>query len=182
MGGRRAVFLDRDGVLNEAVVRNRLPYPPMTLEEVQLTGGARESVDRLRAAGFVTICITNQPDVARGDLDRDRAEAINTRVASEVGLDEIIACFHDSRDNCDCRKPKPGMILEGSARWSVTPQESYLVGDRWRDIDAGAAAGCRTVLIDRSWAEQSPAHQPNRIVHSLPEAVTWILNDSRRDV
>jgi D-glycero-D-manno-heptose 1,7-bisphosphate phosphatase len=180
VGGRRAVFFDRDGVLNEAVVRDRKPYPPTTVDEVRFIDGAAESVALLREAGFVTLCVTNQPDVARGTLDKAIADSINRHIAERLGLDDLIACFHDDTDGCDCRKPKPGMILDGASRWSVDVTESYMVGDRWRDIDAGTAAGCRTVLVDRSWAERSSESEPHARVKSPLDAATWILNDARR--
>ena len=174
----RAAFLDRDGVLNDAVVRDGQPYPPQTVEELVFDSGAKASVAALRDAGFVTICVTNQPDVARGTLDREIAAAINERVRTELGLDDLIACFHDNADRCDCRKPLPGMLVEGSRRWNVDLASSYMVGDRWRDIDAGRAAGCRTVLIDRHWRERTADAEPNARVTSITEAARFILEDS----
>ena len=175
----RAVFLDRDGVLNRAVVRDGKPYPPTSLEDLAFETGARESVARLRDAGFVTICITNQPDVARGTLARSRADEINRRVVDELGLDDLIACFHDDADRCDCRKPKPGMLIEGTRRWNVDLRESYMVGDRWRDVDAGRAAGCRTILLERNWPERRAAGEPDARLGTITEAARWILADAR---
>lgn len=175
---QRAAFLDRDGVLNRAIVRDGQPYPPQTVDELQFEPGARESVSLLRDAGFRTICVTNQPDVARGTLPRDVANDINRRVVDELGLDDLIACFHDGADGCDCRKPLPGMLLEGGRRWSVDLATSYMVGDRWRDVDAGIAAGCKTVLIDRDWRERQAEKQPHARVASIVEATRWILSDS----
>lgn len=180
MRSQRGVFLDRDGILNEVVERDRKPFPPMKLDEVRLIEGARLAVSSLRLAGFVTICVTNQPDVARGVMDRRTADAINNYVASELRVDDLIACFHDDSDGCTCRKPLPGMLIEAAARWSLRLEESYLVGDRWRDIDAGTAAGCRTVLVDRGWAERSPAGTPTARARSPLEAARWILRDARR--
>lgn len=175
---QRAAFLDRDGVLNTAIVRDGQPYPPQSLDELRFEPGAKESVGLLRDAGFRTICVTNQPDVARGTLAADVATEINRRVVDELGLDDLIACFHDNADRCDCRKPLPGMLVEGGRRWGVDLAESYMVGDRWRDVDAGKAAGCKTVLIDRDWRERAAEAKPNARVVSIVEAARWILTDS----
>jgi transaldolase len=176
---RRAVFFDRDGVLNDALVQNGNPHPPASLDDLRLASDARESVALLRAAGFVTICVTNQPDVARGTLEHGAADAMNAYVRRELELDDVIACYHDDTDACACRKPRPGMLLEGARRWSVDLAQSYMVGDRWRDIEAGTAAGCRTVFVDRTWPERRPAHEPNATVASVADAAAWILANSR---
>jgi D-glycero-D-manno-heptose 1,7-bisphosphate phosphatase len=176
---RRAVFFDRDGVLNEAVVRDRKPFPPTSVAEVRFSSGARDAVIELRAAGFATVCVTNQPDVARGTLDRDVAESINRYVAESLGLDDFVACYHDDRDDCPCRKPKPGMIFDAASRLSLDVTRSYLVGDRWKDIEAGFAAGCRTVFVDRSWDERGGTAKPDARVETPLDATRWILNDSK---
>lgn len=181
MAKRKAIFFDRDGVLNESLVIDGLPHPPATLADLRVTDGAAAAVAELRAAGFVTICVTNQPDVARGTLDHATAEALNLRLRHETGLDDVAACYHDDADGCDCRKPKAGMLLRKAEEWHVELADSYMVGDRWRDIDAGARAGCRTVLIDHGWPERAPAHPPDTRTASLPEAVRWILQDARRN-
>ena len=176
---RRAVFFDRDGVLNDAVVRDGNPHPPERLADVCVASGAREAVAALRAAGFVTICVTNQPDVARGTLPRTEAEAMNRFVRDELGIDDLIACYHDDGDRCSCRKPKPGMLADGARRWDVDLGRSFMVGDRWRDIDAGAAAGCTTIYLDRAWPERTPARGPDARVASVTEAAEWILSRLR---
>ncbi len=178
--GRRAVFLDRDGVLNRAIEKEGRPYPPTSLSALAFLSDARDSVTRLRHAGFITICVTNQPDVARGSLNAKDAKAINTFTVQSLGLDDLISCFHDDADACRCRKPKPGMLFKGSERWSIDLNRSYLIGDRWRDIDAGATAGCRTILIDRGWKERQPTHEPHSRVTSTTDAVNWIFSDSRK--
>ncbi len=177
----RAVFLDRDGVLNEAVEREGRPHPPSSLADLKFVPGARESIERLKAAGFVVICVTNQPDVARGTLPSAAAEQINGNVVEALRLDDLIACYHDDVDSCQCRKPRPGMLLEGARRWSVRLQDSYVVGDRWRDIDAGSVAGCRTVLVERGWLERQPAFEPDARVASVVSAANWILADYRKN-
>jgi D-glycero-D-manno-heptose 1,7-bisphosphate phosphatase len=169
-----AVFFDRDGVLNQAVVRDGKPYPPASAEELRLTPGAAAALERLRALGLPLVVVTNQPDVARGAQDRAAVEEIHRRLRRELPIDDVLACFHDDADGCGCRKPKPGLILEGAARWGADPRSSFLVGDRWRDIAAGQAAGCRTVWIDHGYRERVPA-APDAVAASLDEAVEWIL-------
>jgi D-glycero-D-manno-heptose 1,7-bisphosphate phosphatase len=172
---QRAVFLDRDGVLNESAIRAGQPYPPDSVEQVKLVEGAAGALARLKAKGFLLLVVTNQPDVARGKQTMEAVEAIHQKMARELPLDEILVCYHDDRDQCSCRKPKPGMILEGAARWGVDLTRSFLVGDRWRDIEAGQAAGCKTVWVDREYQERKPRQPADARVSSLTEAVEWIL-------
>jgi D-glycero-D-manno-heptose 1,7-bisphosphate phosphatase len=174
---RRAVFLDRDGVLNEPVVRDGRPYPPAGPDELHICDGARSALEALRVEGFVLICVTNQPDVARGTVSIATVNAINARLRAELPLDDVVVCPHDDSDDCACRKPRPGMVDDAARRHDLDPQTSYLVGDRWRDIEAGAAARCRTVLVDRGYAEVGPAVEPDARVASISEAAAWILAD-----
>jgi len=172
---KRAVFLDRDGVLNEAIIKDGKPYPPQTAAEVRIVPGAAEALQRLKRRGLALIVVTNQPDVARGTQTAEAVRAIGERLRRELPLDEILVCAHDDGDGCDCRKPKPGLILEGAARFGVDLAHSFLIGDRWRDIEAGQAAGCRTVWIDRGYRERAPERAPDARVSSLGEAVDWIV-------
>ena len=175
-GVRRAVFLDRDGVLNEPVIRDARPYPPAGLEELKLVPDAAGALDRLKAAGFLLIVVTNQPDVARGTQSRPTVEAIHAAIRKVLPIDEFYTCWHDDADACLCRKPKPGLLMEAAAKHRIDLPASFLIGDRWRDIDAGSAAGCRTVLIDRSYRERAPERSPDFCAGSLVAAVDWILN------
>jgi D-glycero-D-manno-heptose 1,7-bisphosphate phosphatase len=168
------VFLDRDGVLNEPVVREGRPYPP-SAKEFRISGGAREALDRLKAAGFLLIVVTNQPDVARGTLARETLDAIHRIVRAELPVDDVRVCCHDDGDACGCRKPKPGLLLQAASEYGIDLSRSFLVGDRWRDIDAGAAAGCRTVLIDYHYRERAPDSQPDFRAPTLAAAAAWIL-------
>ncbi len=172
----RAVFLDRDGVLNRAIVRDGRPYSPAGLDELEVTPGAREALARLKGAGFLLICVTNQPDVARGLQRRETVEAMHDALRAVLPLDDLLVCYHSDSDHCACRKPAPGLLLEAAARHGVDLSQSFMVGDRWRDVDAGARGGCRTVLIDYGYAEREPAMPPDRRVRSLGEAVAWILS------
>jgi D-glycero-D-manno-heptose 1,7-bisphosphate phosphatase len=172
--GGAAVFLDRDGVLNEAVVRDGKPYPPPSAAAVQIIGDAPAALGRLKSAGLPLIVVTNQPDVARGTQTMAAIEEINALLRSALPLDDFLTCAHDDRDDCACRKPKPGLILEGAARHGADPARSFMVGDRWRDIESGKNAGCRTIWIDRGYRERAP-ESPDARVASLTEAVEWIL-------
>jgi histidinol-phosphate phosphatase family protein len=175
---RRAVFLDRDGVLNQPVIRNQRPYAPSSVAELKILPNAEEAFRRLKSAGFLMIVVTNQPEVARGNQSRTAVEEINAALRAALPVDDFYVCFHDGADDCTCRKPGPGMLLEAAALRNISLPRSFLVGDRWRDVDAGAAAGCRTVLIDYSYNERGPDHTPDYRAGSLSEAVDWILKQS----
>lgn len=150
---RRAVFLDRDGVLNETFVRDNRAYAPLTLHDFRLKEGVREQVARLRSLGFICIVVTNQPEVARGALDLGTLERMHDLLRTSVGVDDIYVCLHDPSEGCDCYKPKPGMLLAASKKWSVDLKHSFVIGDRWRDIEAGRAVGCYTILLDRPYSD-----------------------------
>ena len=176
---RQAVFLDRDGVLNEPVVRNGKPYPPASAAELQIIPNAADALARLKERGFLLLVVTNQPDVARGTQKREVVEEIGRRLRAELPVDDVLTCFHDDQDACDCRKPRPGLLLRAASQYGIDLRRSYLAGDRWRDIDAGANAGCHTIWIDRGYNERPPSSIADARVASLPEAVDWILkNDS----
>jgi D-glycero-D-manno-heptose 1,7-bisphosphate phosphatase len=171
---RRAVFLDRDGVLNAAVVRDGRPYPPTSVDEVEVLPGAEQACHRLREAGFDLVVVTNQPDIARGTQTLEAVQRINNALLAALPLDEVVVCPHDDDDGCDCRKPKPGMLLDAAQRRGIDLSTSFMVGDRWRDVEAGIRAGCRTVFIDRDYDERSV--QADVSVADLAEAAVWILD------
>jgi D-glycero-D-manno-heptose 1,7-bisphosphate phosphatase len=172
---QRAVFLDRDGVINEAITRDGKPYPPGGIHETIIVADAPGSMARLKERGFLLIVITNQPDVRRGTVTHEAVEGIHGFLSSNLPLDDFFVCYHDDRDGCDCRKPLPGLLTRAAAKHQIDVKQSYLIGDRWRDIEAGGAAGCRTVLIDYHYNEKAATHTPDAIVASLSEAVDWIL-------
>jgi D-glycero-D-manno-heptose 1,7-bisphosphate phosphatase len=177
---KSAVFLDRDGVLNEAIVRDGKPFPPRNLSELVITKGALMALEALKRRGFLLIVVTNQPDVARGTARRADIETINAQLSSILPLDAIEVCEHDDAAQCDCRKPKPGMILRTGERFGVDLTRSFMIGDRWRDVEAGRRAGCRTLLIGDGYGEAFP-HAPTIRRTSLPEAATWIIQQSERE-
>ena len=181
LSGRPAVFLDRDGVLNESFIgADGAPRPPAGLAEFALVDGAAEACRRLGSLGFLRIVVTNQPDVARGTQRREVVEAMHRRLRDSVSVDDIRICYHDDDDGCNCRKPKPGLLESAAHDWGIDLAASYMIGDRWRDIEAGRRVGCTTILI------AAPQTRPLTVaptvrVDSLPGAVSWIRDRVRRE-
>lgn len=175
----RAVFLDRDGVLNEALVRDGKPFSPMSVAEVAIPSDVPDALALLRRNGYRLIVVTNQPNIARKTQSRESVDAINCHLQQRLGFDSIEVCDHDDRDNCDCRKPKPGMLLRAAKRENVSLAESFMVGDRWGDIEAGHRAGCRTILIGDGYREERRS-MPDAVFATLGEAANWILATKRR--
>lgn len=171
----RAAFLDRDGVINRVILRNGRPYSPSSLQEFEFLPGVDEAINALRLSGYRVIVVTNQPDVAKGLQRREVVEAMHERMLRAFPIDEIKVCYHEDRDACQCRKPKPGMLLEAAEKWSLELGISFMIGDRWRDIEAGRAAGCKTILVGGGYSEQ-PAENPDAVVASLWEAAQLILS------
>lgn len=171
----RAVFLDRDGVINRVVLRGGRPYPPASLDDLQLLPGVVTAVQELRRAGFKIVVVTNQPDVATGAQTSQVVEAIHQKIRTALQIDEFKVCYHVDQDGCSCRKPKPGMLLDAAVDWSIDLDQSFMVGDRWRDIAAGKAAGCRTILLESGYAERR-AEKPDAVAGSLLEASVLILS------
>ncbi len=176
--GIPAVFLDRDGVLNRAVVRNGRLSPPASLAELEIPPDARGALEMLRTAGFLLVVVTNQPDVARGTQTRDMVEAINASLLATLPLDEIRVCYHDDPHDCLCRKPRPGLLLAAAAEHGIDLRASFMVGDRWKDVEAGRRAGCRTLLVASDQGIADDGGHPERTVRSLGEAAAWILSQT----
>jgi D-glycero-D-manno-heptose 1,7-bisphosphate phosphatase len=177
---RRAVFLDRDGVINRVLVRDGKPYPPSSLAEFEILPGVAEACVKLKQAGFLVVVATNQPDVGRGTMSRETVEALHAHMYRTLPLDRVEVCYHPGKSDseCDCRKPKPGMLLRAARELNIDLQRSFMVGDRWRDIDCGHTAGCTTILVDYDYDE--PLRQPpDHRVKSLAEAADVILGPSR---
>jgi D-glycero-D-manno-heptose 1,7-bisphosphate phosphatase len=177
---KRAVFLDRDGVLNRPLVRDGLPFPPATLEQFEIYPEAAKGCAQLKAAGFLLIVVTNQPDVGRGTQSRELIEAMHDKLRQAVpSLDAIEICYHAGTshgDPCDCRKPRPGMVLRAAAKHDIDLPRSFLIGDRWRDVDCANAAGCRAVFVDRGYNEQL-RDKPEFRAGNFSEAVAIILEN-----
>jgi D-glycero-D-manno-heptose 1,7-bisphosphate phosphatase len=179
---RRAVFLDRDGVLNRPVVRNGQPHPPSCVEDFELYDDVEEGCAQLKAAEFLLVVITNQPDVGRGMQSRKAVEAMHVKLQSALpSLDRIEICYHAGKrygESCDCRKPRPGMILRAAADLKIDLGASYVIGDRWRDVDCARAAGCRAIFIQRGYQE-SLREVPDFTVENFNDAVNALLRDAQ---
>jgi D-glycero-D-manno-heptose 1,7-bisphosphate phosphatase len=171
------VFLDRDGVINPAVVAGGKPYPIRSAADFRLLPGVEEACKHLSDAGFRLIVVTNQPDVGRGDLGREAVEAIHARMLELLPIDRIEVCYDAGRgDSSEFRKPRPGMLLRAARELEIDLSRSFMVGDRWRDVDCGVAAGCTTIFIDYGYAELLRA-QPHFRVPDLLAAARIILSD-----
>jgi len=175
---RPAVFLDRDGVINEISVSDGVPHPPNSIEEFRFLPGVREACEALNTAGYLLIVVTNQPDVARGTQTQEQVEEINRLVETELPVARVLSCYHDNSDACECRKPRPGLLLSAANRWEIDLARSFMIGDRWSDTQAGKAAGCRTILIERDYSQRDKC-QPDWIAQDLPTASKLISSQRR---
>jgi D-glycero-D-manno-heptose 1,7-bisphosphate phosphatase len=159
-------------VINRAIVRDGKPFAPDSLGAAVVLDEVAPALNRLKAAGFRLVVVTNQPDVARGRISRNIVETINAMLVASLPLDEVRVCYHDDMDACACRKPMPGLLVQPPVH---DLRRSYMIGDRSKDIEAGRRAGVRaTLLIDRGYAEACCA-EPDARVESLTAAVDWIL-------
>ncbi|MGO8839363.1 MAG: D-glycero-alpha-D-manno-heptose-1,7-bisphosphate 7-phosphatase [Limisphaerales bacterium] len=176
---RRAVFLDRDGVINRALERDGKPYPPTTLKEFEILPEVPAACAKLKQAGFLLVVVTNQPDVGRGTLKKEIVETLHAEMCRRLPIDRVEVCCHPGRgeSECDCRKPKPGMLLQAAGELGIDLAQSWMVGDRWRDVDCGHAAGCRTIFIDRGYAEEL-RQKPHFSAGNLAQAADIILRES----
>lgn len=175
---RRTVFLDRDGVINRALEKEAKPYPPTSLAEFEILPDVPAACARLKAAGFLLVVATNQPDVGRGTLKQEIVESIHAHMVSQLPIDRVEVCYHPGKglSDCDCRKPKPGMLLRAAKELGIDLAQSWMVGDRWRDIDCGHAAGCRTIFIDYGYDEMLK-QKPDFSARNLAQATDIILRE-----
>lgn len=177
-GPRPAVLLDRDGVLNEVFVEDGVTHPPTRPADFTLLPGVAEALTLLAEAGFPMVVVTNQPDVARGSQTREGVEEINDLVRSRLPVLDVLTCFHDTADDCNCRKPRPGLLEEAARRFGLDLVRSFMIGDRWSDVEAGRVAGCRTVLIEGPYSGRERC-RPDHCARDLPEAAGWVLSRSQ---
>lgn len=173
---RSGVFLDRDGVVNDVILRDGKGYPPPDLARLRILPGVRDALRALRRADLPLVVVTNQPDVATGLQRREVVEAMHAHLCHELPLDAIFVCYHTDEHRCRCRKPEPGMLQDAAERFGIDLGRSFMVGDRWRDIEAGRRVGCTTFWIDRGYAERKP-ERPDHIVRDLAEASATILRE-----
>ena len=176
----KAVFLDRDGVINRAEVRNRKPYPPNTLQDLEILPDVPEALKLLKDSGFLPIVVTNQPDVGRGTQKQETVEEMHLFLKEQLPLDDIYVCWHGLDGECECRKPLSGLLIQAAEKYGVDFQQSYLIGDRWKDIEAGKTAGCKTIFLDYGYSEKQP-DSPDFRVKSLSEASRIILGEKNAE-
>lgn len=172
---RPAVFLDRDGVINATRVVEGRPFPPGSVDQLIILDGVVSSITDLTRAGYVCVVVTNQPDIARGTASFHDVDAINTKITELTQLQHFYVCPHDESDACDCRKPLPGLLLQAALKLQLDLTQSFMVGDRWRDVEAGKNAGVRTFFIDYGYFEQQPIGY-DWLVHSLRDATDIVLS------
>jgi len=152
---KKAIFLDRDGVINKAILKEGKPFSPRRFEEFKLFDGIREVLEKFKKKDFLNIIVTNQPDIARGLIERETLEKMHKFIKENLPIDDIFVCPHDDIANCHCRKPKPGMLLEAAKKWDINLNESFIIGDSWKDIEAGKAVGCATILLDNLYNKEA---------------------------
>lgn len=172
---RRAVFLDRDGVINRGRVRDGKAFAPRRLSDFRLLPGVPAAVSELKSHGLLVIVVTNQPDIGNGLVDESVVTAMHERLRQRVSVDDIFMCPHSQDAGCACRKPKPGMLIEAAKRWKIDLKRSFMVGDRASDVIAGETVGCYTLFVDRGYREPRPDH-PGKCVKSLRSATAQILS------
>lgn len=173
----KAIFLDRDGVLNDSVVKQGKPYPPASLHELSVADDVLPALELLKQHGYLLIGATNQPDVARGTTAKEVVESINQALLERLPLDDMRVCYHDDADQCQCRKPLPGLLLQAAVDYKIDLQQSIMIGDRWKDVEAGVRAGCKTVWLNRDYAERKPKTQPDFTASSMLQAAKWITEN-----
>ncbi len=152
----KAFFFDRDGILNKSIIKNHKPYSPRFPGELNLNRGLLSFIKKLKKRGFLIIVVSNQPDIKNGKLSSYSLNLMNSIIKKFFLVDEIYICTHGKNDNCECRKPKPGMLIEASKKWNIELSRSYLVGDRCKDIEAGKSMNCTTIFIDYNYDEPKP--------------------------
>ena len=174
---QRAIFLDRDGVINRVILRDGKPYSPRNLSDFRLTDGIKGVLDHLKESGFLLIVVTNQPDISRGLISREEMDGFHDLIRRELPVDDIIICPHDDTDDCDCRKPKPGMIVQAAEKYGIDIGSSFIIGDTWKDMEAGRRAGCTTILLD---APYNQGVDSNHRIQDISQALEIILPEHPR--
>ena len=173
MDKKKAIFLDRDGVINEAIVKNGKPYPPKNINELKINPHAKELIKYLKFKDYLTLVVTNQPDVERKKTPKKDVIEINNFLQKSLNLNDVFVCYSGD-DNCSHRKPNPGMLFDAQKKWNIDLSLSYLIGDRSKDIDAGLNAGVKTIFIDYNYNEKKPIYS-NYTVYSLKDVKKIII-------
>ena len=172
---KRAIFLDRDGVINKVILRDGKPYSPKTFDEFVFNDGIREIVCKMKELGYRVFVVSNQPDIARGEISQDILNLMTQKMRFELPVDDVYICPHDDHHDCLCRKPKPGMLIQAAEDWKIDLSLSFMIGDTWKDMEAGKAAGCKTILLDIPYNQSV---QCDFHLKTLSEAVDLIIKTS----
>lgn len=169
---KKAIFLDADGVLNKAIIKNGFPKAPTSLSQLEIPLEVKPCLDKLKKAGFLLICVTNKPDIDRGLMTQATLDSIFAKMREDLPLDDVFICYHEGSD---CYKPKPGLLLAAAKKYEIDLNLSYIIGDRPSDIKAGQGAGCKAIWIKRGYPEPDPNPPADFTCYSLTEATEWIL-------
>lgn len=148
---KNGIFIERDGILNRAIVTGQNQASPLTLEQFQINDAAIPLLQDLKAAGFVLIATTNQPAVSRGTLSRRELDRMHDQLRKRFPLDDVLLCPHDESDECPCRKPEPGLFTEAAFKWHLDLERSFVISDKWQDARAARAVGCTSLLLKSPW-------------------------------
>jgi D-glycero-D-manno-heptose 1,7-bisphosphate phosphatase len=173
----RAVFLDRDGVINKLIYRDGKPTSPRNIAEFEFEAGVESALKRLRAAGFKLFIVTNQPELVRGLLTNEALRLMTDRMVTTLKIDEVRICPHDNDDHCRCRKPLSGMLVELAEKYDISLKESYMVGDTWKDSRAGSSAGCKSIMLDRPYNLEDPADWRVRDLSSAVDLIAQVSGE-----
>lgn len=179
---RKAVFLDRDGVIVIPEFREGRSFGPRRLEDYRFYPEADRALARLKEAGYLLIVVTNQPDVGHGLISSGTLDEMHRRLRARFPIDSVRTCCHTQDYGCGCRKPKPGMLLDSAREFGISLSRSFMVGDRASDVEAGRAAGCTTVFIDLGYTSEMKPTAAHFVVRSLGDAVEVILGQFAQKV
>ena len=163
------------GVLNSTRVENGRPFAPTHFKDFHLFKEALATTVALKKAGFLLVVVTNQPDVGNGITDCSEVKKMNEHLIDVLPIDRVKVCFHSQTDDCYCRKPRPGMLIETIEEYDIDPYRSFMIGDRWSDVQAGNAVNCSTIFLERGYSEQKQ-FSADYVCRNLTEATTYILN------
>lgn len=172
----RAFFLDRDGVINKSLLKKGKPLAPREFKQFKIIKNVDKSLIFLKKQGFKNIIITNQPDIKKGLIKNSTSKRINKEIKKKLQIDDIFICKHTDEDNCNCRKPKTGLIKKAKKKWNIDLKKSYLIGDRWRDIFLANKLKINCFYIDKNYKERKPKKY-NYKVKNLYAAIRKLKNN-----
>jgi D-glycero-D-manno-heptose 1,7-bisphosphate phosphatase len=167
----KSIFFDRDGVLNKLVKRNNGYYSPRLFKEFKIYTEAFELIQNLKKLGYLSICISNQPDIARKKMKREELDLMSKKLISELHINDIYYCMHDDKDKCNCRKPGIGLFTEAIKEWDIDIERSIFVGDTWRDALAGKNLEIKTLIIEKEYNSELNCEKK---IKNLKELLTYI--------